>query len=293
MEKSLIIITGKDGQLGFELMQIHNNFSSQFNFLFFGRSEFDLSKPETIADFFKKYQPKYFINCAAYTAVDKAETEAELAFTINTIAASEIAKQCKAINCQLVHISTDYVFDGEKKMPYLISDKTNPINIYGASKAKGEELIIQENSESIIIRTSWVYSSHGKNFVKTMLKLMSEKDEINVVDDQIGNPTYAADLAEAILQMVVQLNSNPNFHHQNIYHYTNAGTISWYQYANEIQHFLKLDCKVNPIPSSSFPTSAKRSNYSVLDCAAIENDFGIEIKNWKERLHYCLNKISN
>lgn len=291
MEKPLIIVSGKDGQLGFELMQIHINLSSQFNFLFVGRNELDLSKPETVTHFFKKYQPKYFINCAAYTAVDKAETEQELVFLVNSTSPSEIAKNCKLINCRLIHISTDYVFDGEKKLPYLVSDITHPINIYGASKAKGEELVIRENPESIIIRTSWVYSSHGKNFVKTMMKLMSERDEINVVNDQIGNPTYAKDLAEAILQIITQLNSNPKIQYQNIYHYTNTGNISWYQFAKAIQEFLMLDCKVNPIPSSSFPTPAKRSHYSVLDCSSIQKDFGAEIKNWEVSLHKMLNSL--
>ncbi len=215
-----------------------------------------------------------------------------MVFLINTTAPVEIAKNCKLINCKLIHISTDYVFDGEKKLPYLTSDVINPINIYGASKAKGEELVIQENSESIIIRTSWVYSSHGKNFVKTIMKLMSERDEINVVNDQIGNPTYAKDLAEAILQIITQLNSNQNFLHQNIYHYTNTGNISWFQFAKAIQEFLMLDCKVNPIPSLSFPTPAKRSHYSVLDCSSIENDFGVAINNWKESLNICLTKLS-
>ena len=288
MEKPLIIVTGKDGQLGFELMQIQHSFSNNFNFLFVGRHEIDLSKTETVKDFFKNHQPSFFINCAAYTAVDKAETEQELAFTINAITPTEISKHCKEINCQLIHISTDYVFDGEKKAPYQTLDKTNPINVYGASKAKGEELILENNPKAIIIRTSWVYSSHGKNFVKTMMKLMSEKDEINVVNDQIGNPTYAKDLAEAIMQIVVQLNSNANFPHQNMYHYSNTGNISWFQFAKEIKEKIKTNCVIHPIRSSKFPTPAKRSTYSVLDCSSIQNDFGVEIKNWKISLEMLI-----
>ena len=293
MQKPLIIVSGKDGQLGFELMQIQDNYSTQFDFLFVGRKELDFFKPETINKFIKKHNPKYFINCAAYTAVDKAETEANIAFTINATVVNEIAKSCKEIKCKLIHISTDYVFDGEKKLPYTATDKINPINIYGKSKAKGEELALQNNSEAIIIRTSWVYSSHGKNFVKTMMKLMSERDEISVVDDQIGNPTYAADLAEAIFQIVSKLNDNNALKHSSIYHYSNTGNISWFQFAKEIQEILQLHCKVNPIPSTAFPTPAKRSPYSVLDCGSIEQDFSIKIKDWKESLHQCLSKLKN
>ncbi|MBS4043088.1 MAG: dTDP-4-dehydrorhamnose reductase [Chitinophagaceae bacterium] len=292
MLKPLILVTGKDGQLGFELQQIQKNYSSQFDFLFVGRKELDLSVPETIASFIEKHQPKYLINAAAYTAVDKAETEAELAFTINASSPSEMAKVCKEINCHFIHISTDYVFDGKKKSPYMPSDQTNPINIYGASKAKGEELILEHNPQSIVIRTSWVYSSHGKNFVKTMMSLMSERDEINVVNDQIGNPTYAADLAEAILQIVSKLN-NSNLIHSSIYHYSNTGNISWFQFAEEIQKLSSHKCRVNPIASVSFPTPAKRSSYSVLDCSAIQKDFGVEIKNWKSSLATMLNNLES
>ncbi len=240
MQKPLILVTGKDGQLGFELNQIRNDFNNSFDFLFVGRQELDLSKPETVSSFIKNHQPKFLINCAAYTAVDKAETEVELAFEINSSSPSEMAKACKEINCQLIHISTDYVFDGEKKAPYQTADKTNPINVYGTSKAKGEELILENNPKAIIIRTSWVYSSHGKNFVKTMMKLMREKEEISVVEDQIGNPTNAADLAKAILQIVTKLNDNSTFNHSSIYHYSNTGNISWFQFAKEIQGIIKV-----------------------------------------------------
>jgi dTDP-4-dehydrorhamnose reductase len=216
MQKPLIIITGKDGQLGFELSQIQNQFSYQFDFLFTSRNDLDLINETSIDAFINKHQPKYFINCAAYTAVDKAETEKDIAFAINASAPSIIAKTCAAINCQFIHISTDYVFDGEKKAPYLPSDEINPLNIYGASKALGENLAIENNPQAIIIRTSWVYSTHGKNFVKTMLKLMSERDEINVVADQIGCPTYAADLADAVMQIVLKLHSDSVFKHSNL-----------------------------------------------------------------------------
>jgi len=291
MQKPLIIITGKDGQLGFELSQIQNHYSNQFDFLFTNRSELDLMNEASIEAFINKHQPKYFINCAAYTAVDKAETEKEIAYAINATATAIIAKTCATINCQLIHISTDYVFDGEKKAPYLPLDETSPLNIYGASKALGEKLAIENNSQSIIIRTSWVYATHGKNFVKTMLKLMNERDEINVVADQIGCPTNAADLASAIMQIVLKLNNDDAFKHSNLYHYSNTGNISWFQFAQSIKEIANLNCKVNPIPSAVYPTPAKRSNYSVMDTSYIADDFGIEIKDWKTSLQLMIGSL--
>lgn len=198
MSKPLIIVTGKDGQLGYELIQIHNDFVDDFDFLFTRRTELDLTNTQQIPSFILQHRPAYFINSAAYTLVDKAETDRELCYAINTTAVQAIAAACKQVNCTLIHISTDYVFDGNKQHPYLPTDATNPINYYGLTKLHGESLAFQENENTIIIRTSWVYSAHGKNFVKTMLKLMSEREEISIVNDQIGCPTYAADLAAAI-----------------------------------------------------------------------------------------------
>jgi dTDP-4-dehydrorhamnose reductase len=289
MQKPLIIITGKDGQLGFELSQIQNQYSNQFDFLFTNRNDLDLMNEAAIEAFILKYQPRYFINCAAYTAVDKAEAEKDIALAINATATSVIAKTCATINSQFIHISTDYVFDGEKKAPYLPSDEINPLNIYGASKALGEKLAIENNPQSIIIRTSWVYSTHGKNFVKTMLKLMNERDEINVVADQIGCPTNAADLADAIMQIVLKLNNDNTFKYSNLYHYSNTGNISWFQFAQAIKEIANLNCIVNPITSDSYPTPAKRSNYSVMDTSYIANDFGVEIKEWKASLKEMIN----
>ncbi len=291
MPNPLIIITGKDGQLGFELSRVQNQYSNQFDFLFTSRNDLDLMNEASIEAFIQQHQPKYFINCAAYTAVDKAETEKDIAFAINATAPSIIAKTCAAINCQFIHISTDYVFDGEKKAPYLPSDEINPLNVYGASKALGEKLAMENNPQSIIIRTSWVYSTHGKNFVKTMLKLMSERDEINVVADQIGCPTNAADLADAIMQIVLKLNNDNAFKHSNLYHYSNTGNISWFQFAQAIKEITNLNCTVNPIPSAAYPTPAKRSNYSVMDTSYIANDFGVEIKVWKKSLQFMINSL--
>ncbi len=291
MPKPLIIITGKDGQLGFELQQLQQQFSSEFDFLFTNRNDLDLMDAASIEAFIRQHQPKYFINCAAYTAVDKAETENDIAFAINENAPVIIAKVCNEINCQFIHISTDYVFDGEKKSPYLPTDAINPLNVYGASKAAGERLVVENNDKAIIIRTSWVYSSHGKNFVKTMLKLMNERDEINVVDDQIGCPTYAADLASAIIQMIVKLNNDSLLNHSNIYHYSNTGNISWFQFAQAIQAIAKLNCVVKPIASASYLTPAKRSSYSVMDTSDIVKDFGVEIKEWRNSLELMIQNL--
>lgn len=285
-----ILVTGANGQLGNELKSLAPGYP-YCQFLFVTKEELNIGNFNDPIKYFAGHSIDYCINCAAFTAVDKAETEKETAFLINADAVAVLAKICFKNQTQLIHISTDYVFDGKKKKPHEPTDSTNPINTYGLSKLKGEKLILQNNSSAIIIRTSWVYSTHGKNFVKTMLKLMCEKEEINVVDDQIGNPTYAADLAVAILLMIEKLNSNLNTKHQSIYHYSNTGNISWFQFAQAIQEMSKLNCKVNPVPTSSYPTPAKRSSYSVLNCEAITQDFDIEIKGWKVSLLDCLNKM--
>ena len=291
MQKQLIIVSGKDGQLGYELMQLQEQYNQLFNFLFVGRKELDLVDENAIINFIELHKPNYFINAAAYTAVDKAETDVDAAYNINAKAPLIIAKTCQKINCQLIHISTDYVFDGDKNAPYLPTDLTNPLNIYGKSKAAGEKLVIENNPAAIIIRTSWVYSSHGKNFVKTMLKLMSEREEISVVDDQIGNPTNAADLAAAIMQIVIAKSTNPQSINKQLYHYTNTGNISWFQFAQAIQEIAKLKCVVKPIPSTAYPTPAKRANYGVLDTSDIAKDFGVEVKDWRVSLEKEINLL--
>lgn len=290
MSKPLILVTGKDGQLGFELLQLQEQFSNQFDFLFTSRNDLDLTNDNAIKNFIEFHQPQFLINCAAYTAVDKAETEQDIAYAINATAPAIMAKVCSKIGCKLVHISTDYVFDGERKEPYLPTDAINPLNVYGASKAAGERLVAENSNDAVIIRTSWVYSSHGKNFVKTMLKLMSEREEINVVADQIGCPTYAADLAEAIMQSICS--NNPTTATK-IYHYSNTGNISWHQFAEAIKEIGNKNCKVNPIPSAAYPTPAKRSNYSVMNTNDIVADFGVEIKDWKKSLAKCIHLVNN
>jgi dTDP-4-dehydrorhamnose reductase len=291
MSKPLIVVTGKNGQLGWELAKLHTLHNHQFRFLFTGRNELDLNDTNTILAFFQKYKPSFFINGAAYTAVDKAETEKETAFNINALAVGKLAEQCAAINCRLITVSTDYVFDGTKNTLYETTDPTNPLNIYGASKREGELLAIQNNPSAIIIRTSWVYSSYGNNFVKTMLRLMKERESINVVSDQIGSPTYAKDLATAILNSIVNLSSETCHPSSNIYHYSNNAVISWYNFAEEIKQLSGLTCTINPIPSSQYPTPALRPFYTAMSKATMAKDFQLHIKDWKEGLKECLAEL--
>lgn len=288
MSKPLVVITGTEGQLGWSIQQLIGNYP-QYEFLFTTIGILDLSNTDSIAEFFKQYKPAYFINCAAYTAVDKAETEQAITLAINATAVGEIAKHCAAIHATLITISTDYVFDGAGTKPYLPYDTTNPINYYGYSKWLGEKLALENNPNTIIIRTSWVYAQNGHNFVKTMMRLMSESESINVVDDQVGCPTYAHDLAKAILHIIQQIPENKN---RGIYHYSNTGVISWFQFASAIQQLTGLNCKVNPVPSTAYPTPAKRPSYSVMDLTSIQNDFGVELIDWKTSLEKYLQSVA-
>ena len=291
MSKPLVVVTGKNGQLGWELQQLVLNNSDRFYFLFLGREELDLSDPSSVIPFFVKHQPAYFVNCAAYTAVDKAESEQELAYTINAESVGIIAQQCKKQGCTLITMSTDYVFDGNGTSPYKTDTLTsNPVNYYGYTKWLGEKLALENNEHTIIIRTSWVYSEHGNNFVKTILRLMKEKPELKVVSDQIGSPTYAADLAEAIIQMIRSLETGNK--HYGVYHYSNEGVISWFEFAVAIRNMAKFSTTVLPQPSSAYPTPAKRPAYSVMDCSAIQKDFGVVLKKWEKSLENCLAKLA-
>lgn len=281
-----ILVTGGNGQLASELKELAGNYTN-VSFVFFDRSELSISDHNELEKIFKIHQPQYFINCAAYTAVDKAEEEKETAFAINGTAVGTIAELCQSHNCKLIHISTDYVFNGKATTPLDETETVDPVNAYGESKLMGERLAFEKNPETIVIRTSWVYSFYGKNFVKTMMRLMKEKENINVVSDQVGSPTYAADLARVIMEIITYGNWVPG-----IYHYSNDGAISWFDFATEIKKLIHSTCVVNPITTNQFPTPAKRPAYSVMDKTKIQHTFGVQLLNWRESLQKCISKLS-
>lgn len=279
------MVTGANGQLGKEFGILAAAFP-QYHFLLASRADLPIEDLETVKKFFEGNTIDYCINCAAYTAVDKAEGEREQAFLINATAAGSLATVCKAHNTLLIHISTDYVFDGNGTEPYKESGTVRPVSVYGQSKLKGEELVLQNNPAAVIIRTSWVYSQFGNNFVKTMLRLMKERESINVVNDQLGCPTYAGDLAAAVMEIIEKC-SIFNIQHS-IFNYCNEGVISWYDFALAIKELTSSNCIVNPIPTSQYPTPAKRPHYSVLDTGLIKKTFDITIPVWKQSLEKCL-----
>lgn len=281
-----ILVTGSNGQLGNELRDLASLYP-QYEFVFTGLPELSITDKDAVENFFKEARPAYLINCAAYTAVDKAESEKEINDLINGTAVGILANACKNYGAKFIHISTDYVFDGNATSPLKESDEVDPVNAYGASKLLGEELAFKNDPDTIIIRTSWVYSFHGKNFVKTMMRLMSEKESIGVVSDQVGSPTYAADLAEAIMQII-----SSGKWQAGIYNYSNEGTISWFDFANEIKKLIGSSCLVNALTTEQFPTPAKRPKYSVLDKTKIQQTFSIQLKDWKESLKHCIDKLN-
>lgn len=277
-----ILVTGANGQLGSELKVLSKK-HSQFEWIFTDREELDLCSLENLASELSVINPQYIINCAAHTAVDRAETEFELSDILNNQSVAVMSKWSENNNCKLIHISTDYVFDGKAATALSESAPTGPINVYGVTKLSGELSCQFENPSSIIIRTSWVYSSFGANFVKTMSRLMQERDSLNVVNDQIGSPTYAADLAQAIMTIITHNNWQPG-----IYHFSNEGEISWYEFALAIQEIGGFDCAIGGIPSSAYPTPAKRPQYSLLDKTKIKKTFGVVVPNYKESLVRCM-----
>ena len=283
-ENKTILVTGANGQLGSE-MQVISSAYPNYTFLFVTKNELSIDDTEAVKLYFDQHKIDFCVNCAAYTAVDKAETEIEKALLINATAVGNLAAICKTHHTQFIHISTDYVFDGTATKPYKEDNAVSPVNSYGATKLKGEELALQNNPSSIIIRTSWVYSSFGNNFVKTMLRLMKDKEQISVVSDQVGCPTYAADLAGAIMKIITTKNAAEQ---AGIYNYSNAGIINWHQFAMAIKEISGSKCLVNPIPSIQYPTPAKRPAYSVLDTSKIQKNFNIQIPEWKDSLQKCL-----
>ncbi len=279
-----ILVTGSNGQLGWELQQIALQFP-QYHFLFTDRATLNITSESAIETFFAANTIDACINCAAYTAVDKAETDTETCFIANSVAPTLLAEACKKANALFIHLSTDYVFDGTATVPYKEDDELNPQGVYGASKLDGEINVAEANEEAIIIRTSWVYSSHGVNFVKRMMQLMRERESLNIVHDQLGTPTYAADLAKVIMQMVVQEDGGKD---AGIYHYSNEGQISWYDFAVAIKEMTGSGCVLQPTSTDQFPTAAKRPAYSVLDKSKIKETFNIAIPDWKSSLKNCM-----
>ena len=281
-----VLVTGSNGQLGSDIKELSIDY--KYNFYFTDRNELDISNPHAITEFVNNNNINTIINCAAYTAVDKAESDIENADKINHLAVKYLAQISKEKNIKLIHISTDYVFDGTNHMPYVETDITNPNGVYGQTKLDGEKAMQEINPEnSIIIRTSWVYSSYGANFVKTMLRLGKEKEQLGVIFDQVGTPTYARDLAKAILDII------PNIKNEKveIYNYSNEGVLSWYDFAKEIMHMTKSTCQVNPIETIEYPTPAKRPHYSLLNKSKIKKEFNITIPYWKDSLDECLQKM--
>lgn len=279
-----ILITGENGQLGSELKALNNSYT-QYEFTFVDRNALDLNNLCKLEDYFDNKTFDVIINCAAYTAVDKAQNENDLANTINHRAVSLLAKIAKKKNISLIHISTDYVFNGQNYQPYIETDPTDPQGVYGRTKRDGENAILSASPKNtLIIRTSWVYSSFGANFVKTMLRLGKERDSLGVIFDQVGTPTYARDLAKTILDILPQIrNESPV-----IYHYSNEGVTSWYDFAREIFALSGINCNVNAITAKEYPLPAPRPHYSLLNKAKIKNDFGISIPYWKDSLEECI-----
>ncbi|QKF78375.1 dTDP-4-dehydrorhamnose reductase [Arcobacter defluvii] len=283
-----ILVTGSNGQLGSEIKELSTLYS--YNFFFTDRTNIDITSKDSMKDFCQINNINVIINCAAYTAVDKAESDEINADLINRKAVKKLSIVAKELNIKLIHISTDYVFNGKIFKPYCEEFQTNPQSVYGKSKLNGENEMRDINPlNSIIIRTSWVYSYYGNNFVKTMLRLGKEKESLGVIFDQIGTPTYAKDLAKIILDIIPVINNEK----VEIYNYSNEGVLSWYDFAKEIMEMAKLNCKINPIETYQYPTSAKRPHYSLLNKVKIKNAFNIEIPYWKDGLDDCLKRLGD
>lgn len=284
MQKS-ILITGAKGQLGSEL-QVLIPLYPQFRFFSTDVDTLDLCNRAEIETFINKNRVDYVINCAAYTAVDKAEDDSELCYRINCEAVRNLAEAATG-KARIIHISTDYVFDGTAKEPLKETDTTNPQSVYGKSKQEGEQVLLQIAPESMIIRTAWLYSFFGNNFVKTMIRLGKERESLNVVNDQTGTPTNAADLAEAILHIIAWSEKNKRFQ-SGIYHYSNEGVCSWYDFCLKIHELAEINtCQVNPVSTAEYPTKAFRPPYSVLDKTKIKTTFNISLPQWEESLKRC------
>ena len=281
-----ILVTGSMGQLGSEIKELSSNYN--YNFFFTTRDDIDITSKDSIKEFCQTNSINVIINCAAYTAVDKAQSDIENADLVNRKAVKKLSIVAKELNIKLIHISTDYVFDGKNFKPYVEEFQTNPQSVYGKTKLDGENEIRDINPlNSIIIRTSWVYSYYGNNFVKTMLRLGKEKEELGVIFDQVGTPTYAAHLAKTILDIIPQIENSK----VEIYNYSNEGVLSWYDFAKEIMKMAKLNCKIKAIETYQYPTPAKRPHFSLLNKSKIKSKFNLEIPYWKDGLDDCLKRL--
>ena len=285
MSNPKILVTGSHGQLASELRDCARSYPG-YDFIFLSRENISICNESSVKEYFEALRPQYCINCAAYTAVDKAESEPETAFLVNGLATGFLASASHLFQTKFIHISTDYVFNGTSDRPYNEEDPVDPVNVYGASKLKGEQLAVQYNDQTIVIRTSWLFSTYGNNFVKSMIRLMKEKESLNIVNDQHGSPTYAADLATMIFKMITAAKWNPG-----IYHFSNKGVTTWFGLAEAIKQLTSSDCRINPIPTSSYPTLARRPHYSAFNTGKIETVYQTTIPGWREGLTKCIQKL--
>lgn len=283
---AIILITGANGQLGNELKEVSKNYYG-YDFVFTDIDKLDITDKKQTESLIKKTLPDWIINCAAYNLVDKAETENEIALLVNGNAVRNISEAVKGSDCRFIHVSTDYVFDGKSNIPYNEDSLTNPPGAYGRSKLEGEKATLLHHA-SMIIRTSWLYSSYGTNFVKTILARAKEKDSLRVVFDQTGTPTYAADLADAIMKIISGVIRNQTAFNPGLYHYSNEGVCSWYDFAAAIVEEAGLTCKILPILSKDYPAAAQRPSYTVLDKTKIKENYNLEIPHWRDSLKKCI-----
>ena len=284
-----VLVTGGNGQLGSELRRNTKDSDNRLNFIFTDVDTLDITDLGSVDNFVRDHHISYIVNCAAYTAVDKAEDDIELCYKINRDAVENLAIAADKYNAKVIHISTDYVFDGTKTEPYIETDHVNPKSVYGKSKMEGEQALLNNCPQSIIIRTAWLYSIFGSNFVKTMMRLGNELNDINVVADQTGTPTNAGDLAKAILHIIDFSESKELI--PGIYHFSNMGITNWYDFTLTIHRLAKIDCKVNPITTAEYPTRAARPQYSILCKDKITKTFSLEIAEWEDSLKVCISEL--
>ena len=285
-----MLVTGATGQLGSELKDFANEHESMFQYIYTGSADLDITQLDAVRDYVDKHSIEYIVNCAAYTMVDWCESDVEVCNAVNHLGAKNLAKVATEFNCKLIHISTDYVFDGHAEKPYREDSPVNPLSVYGKAKLRAEEDVMSIAPNSIIIRTAWLYSSYKANFVKTMLRLMNEKEVLTIVNDQHGTPTYTRDLAEAIT--IILDNAEGGEWKKGIYHFSNLGETTWFGFAQKIKQLFNIEgCELKPIPTKDYPTAAVRPLYTVLDKSKIQNTFHFTIPHWEVSLEKFLNKL--